>query len=65
MKFITVAVWSVIYCEILGYIVSQLTGVTYSFLTVAIVTLIIGEISMFAIPTLSGSAAPKKVSTEK
>ncbi|CAM3159203.1 DUF2929 family protein [Leuconostoc rapi] len=65
MKFITAAVWSIIFGEILGYIVSQLTGVTYSFVSVAIVTFIVGEISMIAIPTLSGSAAPKEVLTEK
>lgn len=65
MKFITVAIWSIIFGEILGYIISQLTGVTYSFVSVALVTLIVGEISMIAIPTLSKSAAPKEVATEK
>ena len=41
MKFITVAVWSAIFGEILGYIVSQLTAGTYSFTTVAIIAIVV------------------------
>ena len=60
MKFITVAVWSAIFGEILGYIVSQLTAGTYSFTTVAIIAIVVGEIALVAIPAISGSAASKE-----
>ena len=65
MKFITVAVWSAIFGEILGYIVSQLTAGTYSFTTVAIIAVVVGEISLVAIPAISGSAASKETLAEK
>ncbi|MBZ5968673.1 YjzD family protein, partial [Leuconostoc gelidum subsp. gasicomitatum] len=61
MKFITVAIWSAIFGEILGYIVSQLSEGTYSFTTVAIIAVIVGEIAIIAIPAISGSAASKKI----
>ena len=65
MKFITVAVWSAIFGEILGYIVSQLTAGTYSFTTVAIIAIVVGEIALVAIPATSGSAASKETLAEK
>lgn len=65
MKFITVAVWSAIFGEILGYIVSQLTAGTYSFTTVAIIAIVVGEIALVAIPAISGSAASKGTLAEK
>ncbi|MGX7051445.1 YjzD family protein [Leuconostoc palmae] len=65
MKFITVAFWSAVFGEILGYIVSQLTEGTYSFLTVAIIAIIVGEIALVAIPAISGSAASKETLLEK
>ncbi|WP_220739822.1 YjzD family protein [Leuconostoc miyukkimchii] len=65
MKFITVAVWSAIFGEIVGYIVSQLSQGTYSFTTVAIVSIIVGEIAVVAIPAISGSAVPKNVTTDE
>ncbi|AFT81817.1 DUF2929 family protein [Leuconostoc carnosum] len=61
MKYITVAVWSAIFGEILGYIVSQLTNGGYSYITVAIIAIVVGEIAVYAIPALSGSASPKEV----
>ncbi|AFS40534.1 MULTISPECIES: YjzD family protein [Leuconostoc gelidum group] len=65
MKFITVAIWSAIFGEILGYIVSQLSEGTYSFTTVAIIAVIVGEIAIIAIPAISGSAASKKITAEE
>ncbi|WP_349582086.1 YjzD family protein [Leuconostoc citreum] len=65
MKFITVAVWSAIFGEILGYIVSQLTAGTYSFTTVAIIAIVVGEIALVSIPAISGSAASKETLAEK
>ena len=65
MKFITVAFWSAVFGEILGYIVSQLTEGTYSFLTVAIIAIIVGAIALVAIPAISGSAASKETLLEK
>lgn len=65
MKFITVAVWSAIFGEILGYIVSQLTAGTYSFTTVAIIAIVVGEIALVVIPAISGSAASKETLAEK
>ncbi|MEX0380632.1 YjzD family protein [Leuconostoc sp. MS02] len=65
MKFITVAVWSAIFGEILGYIVSQLTQGTYSFITVAVIAVVIGEIAVIAIPAISGSAASQKATIEE
>lgn len=65
MKFITVAFWSAVFGEILGYIVSQLTEGTYSFLTVAIIAIVVGEIALVAIPAISGSAASKETLLEK
>ncbi|TDM37523.1 YjzD family protein [Leuconostoc citreum] len=65
MKFITVAVWSAIFGEILGYIVSQLTAGTYSFTTVAIIAIVVGEIALVAIPAISGSAVSKETLAEK
>lgn len=41
MKFITVAFWSAVFGEILGYIVSQLTGGTYSFVGAAVLAIIV------------------------
>jgi len=65
MKFITVAIWSAIFGEILGYIVSQLSEGTYSFTTVAIIAVIVGEIAIIAIPAISGSAASKKITAKE
>ena len=65
MKFITVAFWSAVFGEILGYIVSQLTGGTYSFVGAAVLAIIVGEIAIIAIPAISGSAASKAVIHKK
>lgn len=56
MKYLTVAFWSAVFGEILGYIVSQLNQVTYNYWAVAIVSIIVGEIAVLTIPALSGSA---------
>ncbi|MCT8389756.1 DUF2929 family protein [Leuconostoc holzapfelii] len=61
MKYITVAFWSAVFGEILGYIVSQLSVGTYSFTTVAIIAIVVGEIAVIAVPAISGSAATKEV----
>lgn len=65
MKFITVAFWSAVFGEILGYIVSQLTGGTYSFVGAAVLAISVGEIAIIAIPAISGSAASKAVIHKK
>ncbi|MCT4412549.1 YjzD family protein [Leuconostoc pseudomesenteroides] len=65
MKYIMVAIWSAIFGEILGYIVSQLNAGTYSFVDVAVIAIIVGEVALVAIPAISGSAAPKETSSEQ
>ncbi|MGC2921324.1 YjzD family protein [Leuconostoc mesenteroides] len=65
MKYIMVAIWSAIFGEILGYIVSQLNSGTYDFVTVAVIAVIVGEVALVAIPAISGSAAPKEVTSEE
>ncbi|MBK0039982.1 MULTISPECIES: YjzD family protein [Leuconostoc] len=65
MKYIMVAIWSAIFGEILGYIVSQLNAGTYSFVGVAVIAIIVGEVALVAIPAISGSAAPKETSSEQ
>ncbi|MBU7455499.1 YjzD family protein [Leuconostoc fallax] len=59
MKYLTVAFWSAVFGEILGYIVSQLTGASYSFVWVAIIAIIVGEVALIAIPAISGRAIPQ------
>ncbi|MGO2518441.1 MAG: DUF2929 family protein, partial [Leuconostoc falkenbergense] len=59
MKYIMVAIWSAIFGEILGYIVSQLTLGTYNYIGVAVIAIVVGEVALVAIPAISGSAAPK------
>lgn len=65
MKYIMVAIWSAIFGEILGYIVSQLNAGTYSFVGVAVIAIIVGEVALVAIPAISGSVAPKETSSEQ
>ena len=63
MKYIMVAIWSAIFGEILGYIVSQLTLGTYNYIGVAVIAIVVGEVALVAIPAISGSAAPKEISS--
>lgn len=65
MKYIMVAIWSAIFGEILGYIVSQLTLGTYNYIGVAVIAIVVGEVALVAIPAISGSAAPKGISSEQ
>ncbi|CCJ66540.1 YjzD family protein [Leuconostoc falkenbergense] len=65
MKYIMVAIWSAIFGEILGYIVSQLTLGTYNYIGVAVIAIVVGEVALVAIPAISGSAAPKEISSEQ
>lgn len=65
MKYIMVAIWSAIFGEILGYIVSQLTLGTYNYIGVAVIAIVVGEVAFVAIPAISGSAAPKEISSEQ
>ncbi|WEV55128.1 YjzD family protein [Leuconostocaceae bacterium ESL0723] len=65
MKYVTVAFWSAIFGEILGYLVSQLNNVTYNYTAVAVVAIIVGEIAIIAIPGLSGKAAKDAVDTKQ
>ncbi|MCT4390116.1 YjzD family protein [Leuconostoc falkenbergense] len=65
MKYIIVAIWSAIFGEILGYIVSQLTLGTYNYIGVAVIAIVVGEVALVAIPAISGSAAPKEISSEQ
>ncbi|MDF7626673.1 YjzD family protein [Lactobacillaceae bacterium L1_55_11] len=65
MKYVTVAFWSAIFGEILGYLVSQLNNVTYNYTAVAVVAIIVGEIAIIAIPGLSGKATKDAVDTKQ
>ncbi|MDI6666188.1 YjzD family protein [Leuconostoc falkenbergense] len=65
MKYIMVAIWSAIFGEILGYIVSQLSLGTYNYIGVAVIAIVVGEVALVAIPAISGSAAPKEISSEQ
>ncbi len=65
MKYIMVAIWSAIFGEILGYIVSKLTLGTYNYIGVAVIAIVVGEVALVAIPAISGSAAPKEISSEQ
>ncbi|CAK8053854.1 YjzD family protein [Eupransor demetentiae] len=63
-KYLIAAFWSALFGEIVGYLVSQMTSVSYNPTAIAIVSIILGEIALIAIPALSGMATPKE-STEK
>ena len=59
MRYLVVAFWAAVFGEILGYVVSQLGGTTYSPLAVAIVAVVVGEVAITVIPALSDSGNPE------
>lgn len=59
MKYVIVALWSIVFGEILGYLVSQLSEMTYNPVSIAIMAIVIGEIAVALIPAISQSANKK------
>ncbi|GAP02155.1 hypothetical protein FPFC_010330 [Fructobacillus pseudoficulneus] len=60
MRYINVAIWCALFGEVLGYLVGQMTGVTFNPGVTALVTIIVGEAAFILIPAVSGSSADEK-----
>ncbi|MDD9138819.1 MULTISPECIES: YjzD family protein [Fructobacillus] len=53
MRYIVTAIWSAFFGLILGYLVGQMTSVTFNPAMSALVTVIIGELAVVVVPALS------------
>ncbi|MCK8627087.1 YjzD family protein [Fructobacillus cardui] len=64
MRYITAAFWCALFGEVLGYLVGQMTGVTFNPGVTALVTIIVGEAALILVPALSDSAEAKKADNQ-
>lgn len=53
MRYIVTALWSAFFGLLLGYLIAQMTSVSYNPAMSALVTVIIGELATIVVPAIS------------